>query len=137
MDIVYPSLSKRVQSLFIDALLMIVMMFFAGWILDKMNPEQEEGDEWIRAALFIGIWGVYEPLAMTIGCTLGNYLMKIRVRKHSNTNKKINLIQAYVRFIVKFFLGWVSFITVSFTEEKRAIHDFASGTIVLPKESIK
>ena len=137
MDIVYPSLSKRVQSLFIDALLMIVMMFFAGWILDKMNPEQEEGDEWIRAALFIGIWGVYEPLAMTIGCTLGNYLMKIRVRKHSNTNKKINLIQAYVRFIVKFFLGWISFITISFTEEKRAIHDFASGTIVLPKESIK
>jgi len=128
MDIVYPSLSKRVQSLFIDALLMIAMMLFAGWILDKMNPEQENGDEWIRAALFIGIWAVYEPVAMTIGCTLGNYLMKIRVRKHSNTGKKI---------IVKLFLGWVSFITVSFTEEKRAIHDFASGTIVLPKESIK
>jgi len=137
MDIVYPSLSKRVQSLFIDGLLMIAMMLFASWILDKSNPEQEEGDEWIRAVLFIAIWGIYEPVAMTIGCTLGNYLMKIRVRKHSNTGKKINIIQAFVRFIIKFFLGWISFITVSFTEEKRAIHDLASGTIVLPKESIK
>ena len=136
MDIVYPSLSKRVQSLFIDALLMIVLMMLSGWVLDKINPAQEEGDEWIRAALFIGIWGVYEPLAMTFGCTLGNFFMKIRVRKHSNTHKKINIVQAYARFIVKFFLGWISFITVTFTQDKRAIHDFASGTIMVPKESI-
>ena len=137
MDIVYPSLSKRVQSLFIDGLLMIVLMMLSGWVLDKINPQQEEGDEWIRAALFIGIWGVYEPLAMTFGCTLGNYLMKIRVRKHSDGHKRINIAQAYMRFIVKFFLGWISFITVTLTKDKRAIHDFASGSIMLPKESIK
>src|SRR6185503_14358214 len=136
METVYPSLSRRVQSLFIDALLMIALMMLSGWVLDKINPKQEEGDEWIRAALFIGIWAVYEPVAMTFGSTLGNYLMKIRIRKHSNTHKKINLLQAYVRFVIKFFLGWISFITVTFTQEKRAIHDFASGTIVLPKESI-
>jgi uncharacterized RDD family membrane protein YckC len=135
MDIVYPSLSKRVQSLFIDGLLMIGLMMLSGWVLDKVNPNQEEGDEWIRAILFIGIWGVYEPLAMTFGCTLGNYLMKIRVRKHSNTSKKVNLLQAYARFIIKFLLGWISFITVSFTEEKRAIHDLASGTIMIPRDS--
>lgn len=136
MEIVYPSLSKRVQSLFIDSLLMIGLMLLSGWVLDKINPKQEEGDEWIRAALFIGVWGVYEPLSMTFGCTVGNYLMKIRIRKHVNNHKKINIFQAYVRFVVKLFLGWISFITVTFTQEKRAIHDFASGTIVLPKESL-
>jgi uncharacterized RDD family membrane protein YckC len=136
MEINYPSLSKRVQSIFIDGLLMIGLMLVSGWVLDKINPEQKEGDEWIRAVLFIGIWGVYEPVAMTFGCTLGNYLIKIRVRKHDNTGKKINLLQAYIRFIVKFFLGWVSFITISFTEDKRAIHDFASGTIVLEKINV-
>jgi uncharacterized RDD family membrane protein YckC len=136
MQIAYPSLSKRVQSIFIDLLLMIGLMAVSGWILDKINPEQKEGDEWVRAVLFIGIWGVYEPLAMTFGCTLGNYLIKIRVRKHNDPGRKINLIQAYMRFIVKFFLGWLSFITISFNDEKRAIHDFASGTIMLDKSSL-
>ena len=136
-EILYPTLSKRVQSIFIDLLFMILMMLVSGWILDKLNPQQEEGDEWIRAALFVGIWGIYEPVAMTLGCTLGNFLIKIRVRKQNNTGKKINILQAYVRFIVKFFLGWISFITISFNEERRAIHDFASGTIVLSKESSK
>jgi uncharacterized RDD family membrane protein YckC len=136
MQIAYPSLSKRVQSIFIDLLLMIGLMAVSGWIMDKINPEQKEGDEWVRAVLFIGIWGVYEPLAMTFGCTLGNYLIKIRVRKHNDPGRKINLIQAYMRFIVKFFLGWLSFITISFNDEKRAIHDFASGTIMLDKSSL-
>jgi len=136
MDVVYPSLSKRVQSLFIDALLMIGLMMLFGWILDRINPNQKEGDEWIRAVLFIAIWGVYEPLAMTFGCTIGNYLIKIRVRKHSDPGKKINLIQSYLRFIVKFLLGWISFITISFNEEKRAIHDFAGGTIMLDKSRL-
>ena len=136
MQIAYPSLSKRIQSIFIDLLLMIGLMAASGWILDKINPEQKEGDEWLRAVLFIGIWGVYEPLAMTFGCTLGNYLIKIRVRKHNDPGSKINLIQAYMRFVVKFFLGWLSFITISFNDERRAIHDFASGTIMLEKSSL-
>ena len=133
MEVNYPSLAKRIQSIFIDSLLIIVLMFLSGWILDKMNPEQNEGDEWIRIVLFIALWGVYEPLSMTLGCTLGNYLMKIRVRKHNNAGKKMNLLQAYARFIIKFFLGWLSFITISFNPERRAIHDFASGSIVVEK----
>ncbi|HWN88507.1 MAG TPA: RDD family protein [Chitinophagaceae bacterium] len=135
MEVNYPSLAKRIQSIFIDSLLIIVLMFLSGWILDKMNPEQNEGDEWIRIVLFIALWGVYEPLSMTLGCTLGNYLMKIRVRKHNNAGKKMNLLQAYARFIIKFFLGWLSFITISFNPERRAIHDFASGSIVVEKIS--
>ena len=135
MEVNYPSLAKRIPSIFIDSLMIIALMFLSGWILDKMNPEQNEGDEWIRIVLFIALWGVYEPLSMTLGCTLGNYLMKIRVRKHNNAGKKINLLQAYARFIIKFFLGWLSFITISFNPERRAIHDFASGSIVVEKIS--
>jgi uncharacterized RDD family membrane protein YckC len=133
MSVNYPSLSKRVQSIFIDLLFMILLMFLAGLILEKINGNSEEGDEWLRAILFVSIWGVYEPVAMTLGCTVGNLLTKIRVRQFGNIAKKINIFQAYLRFIIKFFLGWLSFITISFNEEKRAIHDLASGTIVLEK----
>ena len=133
MEVTYAGLAKRIQSIFIDLFLMLGMMLIAASVLDKINPEQLDKDEWIRAFLFIGIWGVYEPVSMTIGCTLGNYLMKIRVRKFENAEKKINLLQAYIRLVVKFFLGWLSFITIGFNKEKRAIHDLAAGTIVIEK----
>ena len=135
MELTYAGLAKRIQSIFIDLFLMPAMMLIAAWVLDKINPEQLDKDEWIRAFLFIGIWGVYEPVSMTLGCTLGNYLMKIRVRKFENAGKKINLVQAYIRLIVKFFLGWLSFITIGFNKEKRAIHDLAAGTIVIEKNN--
>jgi uncharacterized RDD family membrane protein YckC len=133
MEVNYAGLAKRIQSIFIDLFLMLGMMLIAASVLDKINPEQLDKDEWIRAFLFIGIWGVYEPVAMTLGCTLGNYLMKIRVRKSANADKKINLVQAYIRLITKFFLGWLSFITIGFNKERRAIHDLAAGTIVIEK----
>jgi uncharacterized RDD family membrane protein YckC len=132
MEINYPDLKTRVQSIFIDALLMVALMFVAAWILDKVSlSESDEG--WVKALIFVGIWGIYEPLAMTFGCTLGNYLMKIRVRNHNNVGKRINLIQAYGRFFVKMLLGWISFLTMNFNKERRAIHDFISETVVIAK----
>jgi uncharacterized RDD family membrane protein YckC len=128
----YPDLKTRVQSTFIDSILIIVLMFGAAWLLDKINTgEEQEG--WLKAVIFVLIWGIYEPLSMTLGCTLGNYLMKIRVRKETDNGKRINLLQAFIRFIVKILLGWISFLTIHFNDERRAIHDFAAGSVMLEK----
>jgi uncharacterized RDD family membrane protein YckC len=132
MGIQYPELKIRVQSTFIDGVLIILLMFVAAWILDKAGIA-EENDGWIKALVFIGIWGVYEPVSMVLGCTIGNYLMKVRVRKHSHPEQKINLLQAYVRFLVKMPLGWLSFLTIHSNKERRAMHDLAAGTIVIEK----
>jgi uncharacterized RDD family membrane protein YckC len=112
---------------------MILLMFAAGWIFNKYSGDNNESDALFRAIVFVAIWGVYEPVSQTLGCTLGNYLMKIRVRKNSNEDQKINLIQAYARFVVKFLLGWLSFLTIGLNEKRRAIHDFASGTVMIEK----
>jgi hypothetical protein len=32
---------------------------------------------------------------------------------------------------VKGFLGWLSFITINFNDEHRAIHDFASDSVMI------
>ena len=133
MEVRYPDLKTRIQSTFIDTILMVGLMFLAGTLLEKINPSQEEEDGWIRGVIFISIWGVYEPLSMTIGCTLGNYLMKIRVKRHSDSNKRINLLQAYVRFVIKILLGWISFLTIHSNKERRAIHDFAAGSVMIEK----
>jgi hypothetical protein len=123
----YPSLLTRVQSLLVDGLVIILLMFLAGKILDQY----QETPDWVRAVLFFGFWAVYEPLAMTLGCTIGNYLLGVRVRQFKNTGKKLNILQAYVRFIVKFLLGWLSFIAIHFTPERRAMHDLASGSVMI------
>jgi uncharacterized RDD family membrane protein YckC len=93
----------------------------------------------VIAKLRFGIWLVvfllYEPFCTSKLCTLGQKLMGIRVRTVS-TLERISLIQAYVRIVVKVFLGLISFFSIMFSKRKRAIHDFASGTIVVEAESI-
>ncbi len=121
----YPLLLDRVQSIFIDGVLIIVLMFVFAALLNDDAPN------WIRIVLFFGIWAVYEPLLVIFGCTLGQYVKKIRVRDHVNPTKRINIIQAFFRYLFKAVLGWFSFLTISFNPEKRAIHDFVSGSIMV------
>lgn len=127
MDQEYPLLTDRVQSIFIDTVLIIVLMFVFAALLDKF----ESPPDWIRIALFIGLWAVYEPLFVSLGCTLGQYIKGIRVRSFHDPAKKIGFIRAFIRQILKTCLGWLSFLTIHMNKEKRAIHDFGSGSVVI------
>lgn len=123
----YPELTDRIQSTFIDTVFIVILMFIFSALLEKFDNTPE----WIRVALFIGIWVVYEPLCTCLGATLGNYFKKIRVRAVTNTHKRINFFQALARYIVKLLLGWLSFLTIGSNAEKRAIHDFVGGSVVI------
>ncbi len=104
-------------------------MFVFASILDKY----ENVPDWIRIVLFIGLWVVYEPLCTTLGATPGNYVKKIRVRQFGAYSKRINFFQALIRYILKLLLGWISFLTINSNKEKRAIHDFAAGSVMIKK----
>ncbi|HEX8358398.1 MAG TPA: RDD family protein [Segetibacter sp.] len=79
MEEKYPQLAERIQSTFIDSILLVIMMFLFASILDH----NENAPDWVRMIMFVGIFIMYEPLCMTLGCTLGNYIKGIRVRKYS------------------------------------------------------
>jgi len=123
----YPLLGDRVQSTFIDIILLIILMFILATILDRY----EDGPTWVRIALFVGLWGVYEPLCTTLGATPGNYIKKIRVRQVRIYSKRINFFQAFVRYLLKMSLGWISFLTIHSNSERRAIHDLAAGSVMI------
>ena len=127
--VIYPNLSDRIQSTFIDCIFIVVLMLISGSFLDKF----ENAPDWIRIVLFFGIWAIYEPLCTTLGGTVGNYLKGIRVKKYGNVNKKINFIQAFFRYVVKMVLGGPSFITIHMNKERRAIHDLLAGSIMIKK----
>jgi len=133
MERQYPELKTRVQSTFIDGILIFVLMFAAAWLLDKSGIGDERENGLIKAIIFVSIWGIYEPLSTTLGATLGNYLMKIRVRNVNSEGKKLNIFQAIIRFVFKFSLGWLSFLTIHFDNKRRAIHDLVAGSIMLEK----
>ena len=127
MEEKYPPLSDRIKSSFIDAILIVALMYAFAAILDKFSNVPD----WVRILLLVGLFVVYEPLFMTISCTLGNYIIGIRVRKISDSTKRINLFQAIIRYPIKLFLGWISFLTIHANKKRRAIHDLVSGTIMI------
>jgi uncharacterized RDD family membrane protein YckC len=129
ITVTYPTLSERVQSTFIDTLFIVIMMFIFGSILERY----ENAPDWIRIALFFGIWGVYEPVCTTLGFTIGNYMKGIRVRRVSDTSRKINILQAFFRYLIKMSLGWISFLTIHTNPERRALHDLAVGSVMIRK----
>jgi uncharacterized RDD family membrane protein YckC len=125
----YPSLGKRIQSIFIDSLFLILCML----LISELIGDSDQIPGWFRATLMIGLFGVYEPLGMTLGGTIGNRIMGIRVRRFNEEDHSIHLLQSYIRFILKCALGWASFLTIHSNTKKRAIHDIIAGTVVICK----
>ena len=102
-------------------------MFVFASVLDKF----ENVPDWVSIAMFASLFIIYEPICMVFGSTLGNYIKGIRVRKNTDSSKRINIIQAIVRYPVKVFLGWVSFLTIHSNLQRRAIHDLVSGSVMI------
>ena len=123
----YPSLLDRVQSILIDVVFIVTLMFIFSAVLDKFDSPPD----WVRGALFFGIWGLYEPLCVSIGCTVGQYLKGIRVKSHNNPNRRINFFASFIRYVLKTLLGWISFLTITRNKERRAIHDLVSGSVMV------
>lgn len=128
--LVYPSIAERIKSSVIDGVFIIFIMSVIAMLFDEF----ENVPNWIRATLFIGLFFIYEPVAQTLGYTLGNYIMEIRVRSETFPEQRINIIQAFMRFGFKSLLGWLSFFTVRSNPQRRAIHDMMSGSVMLYAE---
>jgi uncharacterized RDD family membrane protein YckC len=123
-EIEYPRLLARLQSNFIDSLLIVAVMFaFAGVV---GNNETIPG--WVKGVTFFSFWLLYDPILTALGGTLG------RVEDYT---RKISFGNALIRFVVKVLFGWWSFIAIHFNKERRALHDLAAGTIVLGRDQTK
>jgi uncharacterized RDD family membrane protein YckC len=53
------------------------------------------------------------------------------VRREEDHHKNITFYKALIRFLIKFSLGWISLVTVTVNEKRKAIHDFAADSIVI------
>jgi hypothetical protein len=122
----YPQLVTRIKALFIDGMIILTIMVVVMVLMD--NSEY-------RPAVMITLGNVgillYEPLLTVHSGTIGQRVMNIRVRSFQDPSKKIKITQAYGRVLAKSLLGWISFITINFNAQHRAIHDFVGGSVMV------
>ncbi len=122
----YPSLTRRYIATAIDVGFVIGAIILIGYLFD----EASEAGVKIRVGLILFLFFVYEPLCTSRFCTLGQKIMRVRVRRYPSL-KRISLLMAYTRILIKAFLGILSFFTLPFSQKRRAIHDLAARSIVV------
>ena len=127
-EMIFPTLVTRVKALFIDLIIMLIIFTGTTLFIDTFG----EIPNFVKGSIAIFMFYLYDPILTSFtGSTLGHKIMKLKVRKYKDPEKRISLSQALLRFITKGLLGWFSFLTVTGNKRKRAIHDIASGSIIM------
>ncbi len=124
----YADLQSRVKAVVIDSVIIVVLMYCTSILLDNIDNVQRS----IRMFLAVLYLILYEPILISIfGFTLGHYYSDIHVKKANNLESNLSFPLALLRFTFKFFLGWLSLVTVTSSEKKQAIHDAIANSVVL------
>ncbi|RAW01240.1 RDD family protein [Pseudochryseolinea flava] len=126
---VYPTLVQRYKALMIDGLLILFTL-----IVTMIIVQQSEFRTPVMVSTAVLLLVIYEPFMTSYSKTVGQRMMRIKVRNHRNPEKKITLWNAYVRWFVKGILGWISFVTIHFNPQHRAIHDLASDSVMVNED---
>ena len=129
LDINYPALQKRIQASFIDMMVLIGLAALLSQLFEAIGPITNL----VRIASFVALFVLYEPILVSLGATVGQLLMKIRVRRFSDRTKRINVFASLLRYLIKAVLGWLSFLTIGSSNYNRAIHDMAVDSVVVEK----
>jgi uncharacterized RDD family membrane protein YckC len=123
----YATFQQRFGGLMID----VCFLTFTAVVMAILTKSLPEDLGYVRLVIFLIILFTYEPMMVFMGGTLGHRAMKIRVRKQKDETVGLNILQVYVRFIVKLFTG--PFRGFSWVNRKKnlALHDLAAGSVVV------
>lgn len=132
MELKYPQLIERIKATFADTFFILAFLLFVGYLFQT----NDAADSDVKKIIIVLTIVIYEPLLVSLlGGTLGHKMMGLMVRDVETVTKKINFFKAFIRFLLKSIFGWISLLTVTSDDKKRALHDKAVGAVVLIKES--
>lgn len=122
----HPTVVRRYFSTFIDYMLIFAVMALAGAM-----PLGDEVIMVIRSVILALGFLVYEPVMSSRYCTVGQWLLRVRVRVDGDASARISIVRSYARYAVKLFLGTVSLFTVPFSRRQKAIHDMVIKSMMI------
>jgi uncharacterized RDD family membrane protein YckC len=122
----FPYLIDRYKASLIDSAIITMITIF---IIVVINYYQL--DSLLSLIFSLIVFMLYEPFLVAFSSTVGQRFMKISVRNINVPDKRITLVQSYLRFVTKISLGIVSFFTINFNSKKRAIHDYVGMSVMI------
>ncbi|MEQ9091877.1 MAG: RDD family protein [Balneola sp.] len=126
----YPYLIQRFKAFFLDLCFQVFLMGIFAYIFSLFEDPLPQ----IRLFTLLSIFFLYDPIFVSIfGGTIGHYILGLRVKQNRYEDKNINFILAFGRYLAKLLLGWLSLLTVSGSQKKRALHDMISGSVIINK----
>jgi hypothetical protein len=96
----YPTLVSRYKALLIDGLLILFSLVI---IMVIVQDSQLRTPIMVSSVLILLL--TYEQVLTTYSKTVGQRLIGIKVRKHGDPEKRITLLNAYLRWFIKALLG--------------------------------
>ncbi len=124
----YAILPDRVKAAVIDGIVIIAAMYIISEILNLF----ENVPNFVRIIAAIILFILYDPFFTSkYGGTIGHSYSNISVKNDSDVSKNISFPIAILRFVLKASLGWLSLLTVTSNNKKKAIHDLAVNSVVL------
>lgn len=131
MSVEYAMLLDRIKAAVIDAVILIASMYAVSELLELFEYVPNA----IRILFAVFIFVLYEPLFVSqFGGTIGHSYSGLMVKRDNLLCGNINFFMALIRFILKAFLGWISLLTVTSNNKKKAIHDFLANSVVVVKK---
>jgi uncharacterized RDD family membrane protein YckC len=123
----YARFSRRLRGMFIDWVISVIVAFGALFLAIAIG-----NDNFSRALgfLIVGAFLLYEPVLVSYaGGTVGHYFANLKiVDDHSRGN--VSFLKAAARAVIKFLLGWYSFIVILATRRNQAVHDLLTRSTV-------
>lgn len=124
----YAILPDRIKAAVIDGIVLIAAMYAVSEILALFDGVPN----FVRIMVAIVLFVLYDPIFTSkYGGTIGHSYSKITVKSDSDSKANISFPIAVIRFVLKATLGWLSLITVTGNEKKKALHDLVANSVVL------
>ncbi len=127
----YPTITRRYLSTFVDFLFILSTVILLSHVLQASSGITGK----VRVAIVLFMFFAYEPIFSSLFCTIGQKITGVRVRKRVSL-QHISIPAAYLRTLIKVFLGIISFFTILFDKERRGIHDLVVGSVVVYEEDL-
>ncbi|GGG57662.1 hypothetical protein GCM10011414_29370 [Croceivirga lutea] len=128
MSLQYAMLPDRIKAVVIDSVILISAMYAVSELFALFS----EVPNTLRMVVFVVIFILYDPLFTSLnGATIGHTYSNISVQQDNEIGKRISFPIALLRFILKSTLGWLSLLTVTSNEKRKALHDIVANSVVI------
>ena len=133
MEASYSRFIRRVKAALVDSFVLALIMVSVVPALAGI----ESLPHFFRILITLLPIFLFEPVLVTLtGGSPGHHLFRIKIRNIAE-DRKLSILKSIIRFIVKAFLGFISLTLILFTKKHQALHDIASGSIVVLKSPEK